>query len=141
MKMFGEVKARRTGDVLETWEALRRTEGASLSKFIGVHLELGLQRKERDLDTQRDTARASNLLRSAARLLPDHQRHNMAAARECDCDAIVTATGNQWPEAIFQWRGASRRRRLRQCMAEDSGATGSANANAGEVLELDARYM
>ena len=40
MKMFGEVKARRTGNILETWEALRRTEGTGLDKFIRVSLEL-----------------------------------------------------------------------------------------------------
>ena len=80
MKVFDEVAIHSVGDVLESWETLRRTDGVTLSKFIGLFLDLESQCKAKGLEVQSGEARAYKFLRACA-LSPDHQRQFLVESR------------------------------------------------------------
>ena len=107
MKVFDEVAIHSVGDVLENWETLRRSDGVTLSKFIGLFLDLESQCKAKGLEVQTGEARAYKFLRACA-MSPDHQRQFLVESRGYDFDSLVGAMRTQWPRAAPPvWKGAS----------------------------------
>ena len=96
MKVFDEVALHSIGNVLESWETIRRTEGCTLSKFIGDFLDLERECKAKGLEVQSGDARAYKFLRACA-MTPDHQRQLLVESRGYDFDRLCAAMRMQWP--------------------------------------------
>ena len=96
MKVFDEVALLSIGNILESWETVRRTEGVTLSKFIGDFLDLERECKQKGLEVQSGDARAFKFLR-ACTMTPDHQRQLLVESRGYDFDRLCAAMRTQWP--------------------------------------------
>ena len=122
MKAFDEVAIHSIGDVLESWETVRRSEGVTVSKFIGQFLDLESQCKAKDLVVQTGDARAYKFLRACA-MTPDHQRQLLVESRGYDFDRLVSAMRTQWVAASSP--SDSQRPRFADCQTTSSSPIAS----------------